>query len=1011
MKKVIFFLISSLTFHALFSQTTWQDYTKNADSLQLNFQFKDVIEPRQKAIDIAKTQQKDTVPFLNLLLEMSKNELATSNAELKSEAYKSLQSQILELEESGAEPERLYQAYRRMYIFAHNYMRNMRDTDKYVAKSIDYHYKCQEIDSVVLMKTLHTSGVVSRVVGRLNASVAVLKKAEDLYQHIDPEVRNTNNMASIYLDLAMVYNYEFLNIPSKRLKYLKKSEATFKSVDKPNMDYFIGVYTNLSDYEELEGNYKKAENYLKKAIQLYKDNAALAQESRRGKIGFKRDLQFKASLLKIYRETGQEDNMLSLFQEMKTINSENTLDDIETDFIATAYLIVARYYRFKNNEKALTYLNEGLEFHKKINFKKLEDQFTIEKIKILIDEERYVEAEKLLKEIEGEEKLRPTIENDILVLHASLNFKKKNNEAYTYINKLIHGFSEENKALDIKTMAYQDFTPSLVLNDIQYLLELIENLEKSSFKDDTVRHTLYLIALKQFESNFHHEFLNEKLKKTYDKISFYFLEKASNNQLAESDIDLFLNFTETIEAKYLLNTFIANRAESNLNETDELIHDEQRLRSNITYLKKKNIEKKSDSLRELIFEENLKLDAIKDQIKEQGFYISQIINSEDSQKQKQIFKDRYIIKYKIVNNQVFRIIYNNNNIKFTNLGSYLDIKPEVTKMLSKTKNINVPIIEIKKHGANLHSILLTDVDLASNNNIYIIPDGILHYLPFELLVSNNDYLLNQTKISYVSALSFIDSPVEINKENDKIALFAPSYNLFAPTDTQLAVRGEPYYLDGAIKEVNSISELFENSDVYTNNNASKEAFKSLSNDYSILHLSMHSFLNDADSELSSLVFSDTKADYELYISELYGLNLNANMVVLSACNTGVGEFKTGKGIVSMNTAFTAAGVPSVLSSLWSAPDDATKEIMVSFYKHLKDGNDKAEALQKAKQDFLSANENMSLDHPYYWAGFVMSGDISPIVDKKNNTIWYVIGGGALILLVVLFYRKQKKQAA
>src|SRR5690606_36368880 len=117
-----------------------------------------------------------------------------------------------------------------------------------------------------------------------------------------------------------------------------------------------------------------------------------------------------------------------------------------------------------------------------------------------------------------------------------------------------------------------DFTPSLDLNDIQYLLELIENLEKSSFKDDTVRHTLYLIALKQFESNFHHEFLNEKLKKTYDKISFYFLEKSSNNQLAESDIDLFLNFTETIEAKYLLNTFIAYRAESNLNETDELIH-------------------------------------------------------------------------------------------------------------------------------------------------------------------------------------------------------------------------------------------------------------------------------------------------------------------------------------------------------------------------------------------------------------------------------------------------------
>lgn len=1010
MRKLSILLICFCSFHSVFSQATWQSYTEKADSLQLKFKFKEAIEPREKAIEFAQTQQKDTLIFLNLLLEMSKNELATSNAELKSDAYKKLQLQILELETSGAKPERLYQAYRRMYIFAHNYMRSMTDTDKYVAKSIEQHYKCQEIDSIVLMKTLHTSGVVSRVVGRLNKSVSVLKQAEALYPQI--EFGNANNMASIYLDLALVYSYEFLNIPSKRLEYLKKSEAMFKSIEDPNMDYFIGVYTNLSDYEELEGNYKKAENYLKKAMQLYKDNADLAQQSRRGKIGFKRDLQFRASLIKIYRETNQEELMLALFDEMKTINSENTLDDIETDFIATAYLNVASFYRSKNNDKALAYLNKGLEFHKKLSFKNLEDQFIIEKIKIYIDEKQDAEAEKLLVKIETQDNLGPSLEKEILVSHIALSFNNNKKEVYTDINKLLEAFSEDNKDFDIKTMTYQDFTPSLVLNDVKFLLDIIENQEASSFKDDGLKHTIYQIALKQFESNFNHEFLNEKLEKIYDKISVYFFDKASNNQLSQAEESLFLNFTETIEAKYLLNTFIANRSQSNKTETDKLIHDEQRIRSNITYLKKKNILKKSDSIQKLVFEENLKLEAVQNQIKQQDFYISKVINATHSRNQKELTINRYIIKYRIVDEDIFRIIYDNNTVQITKLGNYASLKPQVTNLLSKVKDIQAPVADIKKQSEALYNMLLQDVEVGSKNNIYIIPDGILHYLPFELLVSNNDYLLNQTKISYASVLSFIDSPIKVKNKNDKIALFAPSYNLYAPTETQLAVRGEPYYLAGAIKEVQSISKLFENSVVYTHNEASKAAFQELSNNYSILHLSMHSFLNDQDSELSSLVFSDTDKDFELYISELYGLNLNANMVVLSACNTGVGELKTGKGIVSMNTAFTAAGVPSVLSSLWSVPDNATQQIMVSFYKHLKDGNDKAEALKKAKQDFLnSSKEVMSLKHPYYWAGFVVSGDISPIVDQEDHTVWYVVSSIGILLILVVLYRKRKKLAA
>src|SRR5690554_8149849 len=87
--------------------------------------------------------------------------------------------------------------------------------------------------------------------------------------------------------------------------------------------------------------------------------------------------------------------------------------------------------------------------------------------------------------------------------------------------------------------------------------------------------------------------------------------------------------------------------------------------------------------------------------------------------------------------------------------------------------------------------------------------------------------------------------------------------------------------------------------------------------------------------LSNLMFSNSETDYEMYISELYGLNFNAELAVLSACNTGIGGFKDGGDLVSMHHAFTTAGIPATVSSLWNVPDESTKEIMIAFYKNLR----------------------------------------------------------------------------
>ena len=116
---------------------------------------------------------------------------------------------------------------------------------------------------------------------------------------------------------------------------------------------------------------------------------------------------------------------------------------------------------------------------------------------------------------------------------------------------------------------------------------------------------------------------------------------------------------------------------------------------------------------------------------------------------------------------------------------------------------------------------------------------------------------------------------------------------------------------------------------------------------------------------------------KFYAKDIYNLSLNADLVTLSACETGIGELKRGEGIISLARAFAYAGAKSIVTTLWSVNDVRTSELMEHFYKNLYKGMDKDAALWQAKKDFLKAHKGMSA-HPYYWAGFIPIGDMSPI---------------------------------
>ena len=320
-------------------------------------------------------------------------------------------------------------------------------------------------------------------------------------------------------------------------------------------------------------------------------------------------------------------------------------------------------------------------------------------------------------------------------------------------------------------------------------------------------------------------------------------------------------------------------------------------------------------------------------------------------------------------------------------------------------------------------------DQAPFTKLIIVPDDRLAQFSFGTLISNRpqennfnyqtlNYLGKHCKINYAYSSSLIfDNPLAGKKSISPFAGFAPSYasNQFAGLDSiehpmaQLVVRNGKLPLPGALGEVKAISQ-FMDGDSWIDEAATETNFKLNAVRYNILHLAMHSLLNNEQPAYSELLFNhekDTENDGYLNVTEIYNLRLNAAMIVLSACSSGFGKIQQGEGPISISRAFSYAGCPSVVMSLWKIPDDATSQVMTNFYKELKKGKAKDEAMRLAQLKFLQETNDPLYHHPYFWGSFVVMGNASPIEAKFS--VWIIYSGIALgIIILVLFFLRRNR---
>ncbi|MBL4651153.1 MAG: CHAT domain-containing protein, partial [Aureispira sp.] len=336
---------------------------------------------------------------------------------------------------------------------------------------------------------------------------------------------------------------------------------------------------------------------------------------------------------------------------------------------------------------------------------------------------------------------------------------------------------------------------------------------------------------------------------------------------------------------------------------------------------------------------------------------------------------------------------------------------------------------------NLYLTLIAPIQahLTNIKHLIIVPDNDLGHIPFEALLSTFseqretdykvlNYLLNDYSISYSysASLSLENKQYKRGKNNSKILGFAATYN---PKDSifperspsNLKLRQTLEALPAATEEVLALQKQFLNSDFFFGEKATEANFKAHAPNYSILHLAMHGIVNHHHPLLSSLAFTEDYSETEnnfLEAHEISNLQLNNDLVVLSACETGYGEFEQGEGIISLARSFMYAGTPSLVVSLWEVNDFSTAIIMQLFYQYLTDGMTKDKALRQAKLDFIQRSDGI-ITHPAFWSPFILLGDNQPIVFHQTNSPWkWGVFGLIIIASIFLIYlknRSSKKQ--
>lgn len=450
----------------------------------------------------------------------------------------------------------------------------------------------------------------------------------------------------------------------------------------------------------------------------------------------------------------------------------------------------------------------------------------------------------------------------------------------------------------------------------------------------------------------------------YREAAFYFAEKSKSAVLQESIAD-------------------AN-AKSFAGIPQELVEEEKNLKSTITFLSQKLSQKPSIDeekyLRESLFNLNREYNEFVKKLEKNfpNYYNLKFNSSTPSvaDLQKTLDTHTAVISYFIAekNKRLYQFIVTKNKFKINNLTLPDDFDRVVKGFTNSLLYSNLKTYQ--STGEQLRKVLVPHLS-GSITDLVIVPSGKLSTTPFEALPYKKKkaesfqlttYLINRFAVSYEFSAGLI-----AQKSKTKSLSNSPSIFLCAPI--QFSESDNLNELPGTDQEVTTIAGLFgKEANVVKNKSANEAIIKSGDlKKYDYLHFATHGIVDENNPELSRIFLNTTDhEDGHLFASEIYNLDLDAQLTVLSACQTGLGKLSKGEGVIGLSRALVYAGSENLVVTFWSVADESTAELMTDFYKdHLQQKQSFRTALQQSKIKMIREGKYSS---PYYWAPFVMIGE-------------------------------------
>ena len=800
-----------------------------------------------------------------------------------------------------------------------------------------------------------------------------------------------NNMVHVVVYHNQAFKFKDLGDYKSAIKYFKKALDLSNKIEIPLKKIHI-LYLSIADLYRVIGDHELAIAYYKTMLNMAEDD--LFGKVNKGKayqgIGrialrkerFSQAKEYISKANKLYETTGSYRYSYSSLYELAEISLQENdsiafneykvemqgIMDKRKDLGSSDFFILLSSFEknFGSDEKCLIYLNQALDslpLLGKKNRRNISSTVAFEKAKVYTDRKEFLLAIAEYK-----------IALNSLLKVGETNIWEPNN----YLDPV--------NALSIST----NFFEFLLDNDLGKI-DLNNQLQLDVF--ELFNSLLKIVRLQNVSPDSKFYWTSE-----YAPI----FEKALEHYFEKNKISYVFKLFESNKSLSVLDVVSTKQGMSTSNIPLDKLNYEKKLKSRIAFLNRQLLEDAKSEKQELALEKEIK------DLEAEYFFLTKSFEKEFpdfhhlfrpsiktlEELKTSLRKDELYIAFYAGNSHLYRLIVSH---KFEEVHRIVD-----SEMCSKLAQQSIQKIRegINQELSNeLVKLVLgeSDVDWNDYKKLTIIPDGFLLQFPFETLKLQGDrMLIEDYNLSYHYSANLREflSFAEQEKPTYEFLGYAFSNNDGPLSQIRSTSDLELSSLLCAEKELDDIRKVLgskNNLDIKT-----IKDFEEKSNSSKIIHLSTHALVDPSDYRLSRIMFED---DY-ITSEEIQSLSLNTELAVLSACETGIGKYSNGDGVMSLSKSFFLAGCKSVVMSLWPVDDCSTSDIMKRFYQNLRSGENKDVALRNAKLNYIK-DAHPERKAPYYWAGFILVGNENSLYDSSFNQFW-ILSVFSLIFLIFFF---------